>query len=251
MYTFSINTWSKNDVEAIKYKFKRWINEKDLEKALGRKNLAGTKIQYYSDEFKNRRYEDFQACRKFIAEELAIHLILDTKTVKAGQLKIKLGFNQLDPIMTKQRSIGLRLRKLFSSKEIIEDFSALNYLIDFYFPKYKLAIEFDELGPEDKDQTKENKRLKDLKEYLGCKFIRIYLGSKFIRINPDEKNSDIYDGFKKNIHIHQWVQAETKKKLLIDDLLTKLLELKFKQNNAIKSKCLKWIVKSILPKYKE
>ena len=251
MYTFSINTWSKNDVEAIKYKGKKWINEKDLQKALGCKNLAGTKTQYYSDEFKKRRYEDFQACRKFIAEELAIHLILDTKTVKAGQLKIKLGFNQLDPIMTKQRSIGLRLRKLFSSKEIIEDFSALNYLIDFYFPKYKLAIEFDELGPEDKDQTKENKRLKDLKEYLGCKFIRIYLGSKFIRINPDEKNSDIYDGFKKNIHIHQWVQAETKKKLLIDDLLTKLLELKFKQNNAIKSKCLKWIVKSILPKYKE
>ena len=251
MYTFSINTWSKNDVEAIKYKGKKWINEKDLQKALGCKNLAGTKTQYYSDEFKKRRYEDFQPCRKFIAEELAIHLILDTKTVKAGQLKIKLGFNQLDPIMTKQRSIGLRLRKLFSSKEIIEDFSALNYLIDFYFPKYKLAIEFDELGPEDKDQTKENKRLKDLKEYLGCKFIRIYLGSKFIRINPDEKNSDIYDGFKKNIHIHQWVQAETKKKLLIDDLLTKLLELKFKQNNAIKSKCLKWIVKSILPKYKE
>ena len=225
-------------------------------KILGCKNLTSNKTQYQSDEFKKRRCEtqeceDYQPCRKFIAEELAIHLILDTKTVKAGQLKIKLGFNQLDPIMTKQRSIGLRLRKLFSSKEIIEDFSALNYLIDFYFPKYKLAIEFDELGPEDKDQTKENKRLKDLKEYLGCKFIRIYLGSKFIRINPDEKNSDIYDGFKKNIHIHQWVQAETKKKLLIDDLLTKLLELKFKQNNAIKSKCLKWIVKSILPKYKE
>ena len=112
--------------------------------------------------------EDYQPCRKFIAEELAIHLILDTKTVKAGQLKIKLGFNQLDPIMTKQRSIGLRLRKLFSSKEIIEDFSALNYLIDFYFPKYKLAIEVDELGHKDRDQTKGNERQKDLKEYLNC-----------------------------------------------------------------------------------
>ena len=73
--------------------------------------------------------------------------------------------------MTKQRSIGLRLRKLFSSKEIIEDFSALNYLIDFYFPKYKLAIEVDELGHKDRDQTKENKRQKDLKEYLDCEFI--------------------------------------------------------------------------------
>ena len=117
---------------------------------------------------KKRRYEiqdceDFQSYRKFIAEELAIHLMLDTKKVKTDQLKIKLGFNQLDPTMTKQRSIGLRLRKLFSREEIIEDFSALNYLIDFYFPKYNFAIKFDELGPDDKDQTKENKRLKDLK----------------------------------------------------------------------------------------
>ena len=184
MYTFSINTWSKNDVEAIKYKFKRWINEKDLEKALGRKNLAGTKTQYYSDEFKKRRYEDFQACRKFIAEELAIHLILDTKTVKAGELKIKLGFNQLDPIMTKQQSIGLGLRKLFPNKEIIEDFSVLNYLIDYYFPKRKLAIEVDELGDKDRDQTKENERQKNLKEYLDC---------EFIRINPDEKDFSAYD----------------------------------------------------------
>ena len=189
MYTCSINTLRKIDVEAIKYKGKKWINEKDLEKALGCKNLAGNKTQYYSNEFKKRRweiqdYEDYQPCRKFIAEELAIHLILDTKTVKAGQLKIKLGFNQLDPIMTKQRSIGLRLRKLFSSKEIIEDFSALNYLIDFYFPKYKLAIEVDELGHKDRDQTKENKRQKDLKEYLDC---------EFIRINPNEKDFSAYD----------------------------------------------------------
>ena len=63
--------------------------------------------------------------------------------------------------MTKQQSIGLWLRKLFSSEEIIEDFSALNYLIDFYFPKYKLAIEVDELGHKARDQTKENKRQKD------------------------------------------------------------------------------------------
>ena len=49
-------------------------------------------------------------------------VILDTKTVKAGELEIKLGFNQLDLIMTKQQLLGLRLRKLFPNKEIIEDF---------------------------------------------------------------------------------------------------------------------------------
>ena len=113
MYTFRINTWRTIDVEAIRYNGKKWINEKDLEKALGCKNVAGDKTQYYSDEFTKRRYEiqeceDFEPCRKSIAEELAIHLILDIKTVKAGGLKIKLGFNQLDLIMTKQQSIGLR-----------------------------------------------------------------------------------------------------------------------------------------------
>ena len=97
--------------------------------------------------------------------------MLDTKTVKAGEFKSKLGFNQLDPIMTKQQSTGLRLRKSFPNKEIIEYFSTLSYLIDYYFPKCKLAIEVDEIGHKDRDQTKENKRQKDLKEYLDCEFI--------------------------------------------------------------------------------
>ena len=86
--------------------------------------------------------------------------------------------------MTKQQSIGLRLRKLFLNEEMIEDFSALNYLTDYYFPKRKLAIEVDELGHKDRDQTKENKRQKDLKEYLDC---------IFIRTNPDEKDFRAYD----------------------------------------------------------
>ena len=107
MYTISINIWSKSDVEAIKHKSKIWMNEKDLEKALDCKNLASNKAQYYSDEYKKRRCriqdcEDYQPCRKFIAEESTIHLILNSKTVKADEFKIKFGFNQLDPIMTKQ-----------------------------------------------------------------------------------------------------------------------------------------------------
>ena len=37
----------------------------------------------------------------------------------------------------------------------------------------------------------------------------------------------------------------------IDDLSKRLLESEFKQHNAIKPKCLKWIVKNILPNYKK
>ena len=106
----------------------------------------------------------FTTLQKFIAEELAIHLIIDSKTVKVAELKIKLGFNQVDPIMSNQESIGLRLKKTFLGEEIIEDFSAQNYLIDFYFPKYKLAVEVEKLGHNDRDSVKENIRQTEIEK---------------------------------------------------------------------------------------
>ena len=48
----------------------------------------------------------------------------------------------------------------------------------------------------------------------------------------------------KNIHSH--IKKSTKKSL-IDDLSKRLLELEFKSNHSIKSKCLKWLVKKLLP----
>ena len=42
-----------------------------------------------------------------------------------------------------------------------------------------------------------------------------------------------------------------KKELLIDKISKRLLELKFEKHNSIKPKCLEWLVKKILPDYKE
>ena len=41
------------------------------------------------------------------------------------------------------------------------------------------------------------------------------------------------------------------KKSLIDDLSERLLELEFKSNHSVKSKCLKRNVKKVLPNYKK
>ena len=195
MYTFSINTWNKIDVEAIKYNGEKWVNENYLEKVISYKNLTGNRTQQYSDELKKKRCEiqdceDFQPCRKLIAEKLTIHLIIDIKTVKAGELKTRLGFNQLDPIMTKQQSIGLRIRKTFPNEKIIEDFyvKKFDYMIYFYLSKRKLAIEVHELGHKDRKSEKENTRQKEIEKCLGC---------AFIRINPDEKDFSAYDGLDK------------------------------------------------------
>ena len=47
----------------------------------------------------------------------AIRLTIDIKTVNAAELKTKLGFNQVDSIMSIQESIGLRLKKTFWVKK--------------------------------------------------------------------------------------------------------------------------------------
>ena len=69
----------------------------------------------------------------------------------------------------------------------------------------------------------------------------------FIRINPDEQNFNIFKEINK---IHRGSKKSTKKSL-IDDLSKRLLGLECKSNHPIKSMCLKWIVKKILPDYKE
>ena len=58
-------------------------------------------------------------------------------------------------------------------------------MIDFYFPKHRIAIEIDELGHADWDSAKENKIQTEIAKYLDC---------KFIRINPDKKDFSAYDG---------------------------------------------------------
>ena len=90
--------------------------------------------------------------------------------------------------------------------------------------------------------TKEQALLKSIKKALDKE-----LDCVFIRINTDEKNFNILKEINK---IHRKIKKTTKKSL-INDLSKRLLELEFQSNHSIKSKCLKWIVKRILPDYKK
>ena len=60
-------------------------NWKILGKPLGYKYLLANKTQNYSDEFKKKMWntrlcKDFQHCKKIIAEELAVHFLIDNKS---------------------------------------------------------------------------------------------------------------------------------------------------------------------------
>ena len=76
----------------------------------------------------------------------------------------------------------------------------------------------------------------------------------FIRIDPDAVEFSIGKEISKiHRHINQSTIQQTEQKTkesLIDNLSKVLLELEFKQNDQIKTRCLKWTVKKILPNYK-
>ena len=80
-------------------------------------------------------------------------------------------------------------------------------------------------------------------------------GITIIRTNPDAadfNNNTLINQIHK--HIIETTKNQTKlstKKSLIDYLSKRFLELEFKSNYSIKSKCLKWVVKNILPNYKK
>ena len=118
-------------------------------------------------------------------------------------------------------------------------YSALGYRIDIYFHKYRLAIEVDELEHTDRNLSNEIENQNALEKELNC---------VFIRINPDEQNFNIFREIKTKYII---ILKKITRNLLIDDLSKRFLKLEFKSNHSIKSKCLKWIVKNILPDYKK
>ena len=84
--------------------------------------------------------------------------------------------------------------------------------IDFYFHKYRIATEVDELGHANRNLSDEINRQKALERERNC---------VFIRINPDEKDFNIFREINK---IHRHINKMTKKSL-IDDISKRLLKL--------------------------
>ena len=159
---------------------------------------------------------------------------MDCRTDKSCSLKKNLGFKLYDVINTKEQTIINSIKDTFEGENIQTQYSVLGYRIDLYFHKYKLAIEVDELGHNDRNIDYEIQRQKALERELNC---------VFIRINPDEKDFNIFKEINK---IHRHIKKSPKKSLK-DKISKRLLELEFESNHSIKSKCLKWVVKKYSP----
>ena len=98
---------------------------------------------------------------------------MNCRTPSAINFRTRLGFSQHDPIMTQEQSILSKIVTLFAAEKMILQHNVLGYRIDIYIPKYKLAIEIDGKGHNNRDIDYEIERQKAIEKELGCEFIRI------------------------------------------------------------------------------
>ena len=85
--------------------------------------------------------------------------------------------------MRKKQSLGLRLKKLFSSEGIIKEYFALHYTAGFSFIKHMLVVEIDEKVHNERPPNYEKERQEDLEK----------VGYYFIKMNLDKPDFDDYE----------------------------------------------------------
>ena len=202
----------------------------------------------YPKEYKKQRSElnesTNQPNRRFIYVDLALKVIMNSRTDESCKFKRNLGFKLHDVINTKEQTGMNSINHAFEGENMQTQYTVLGYRIDLYFHKYKLAIEVDELGHNNRSADHETQRQRALERELTC---------VFIRTNPDAADFNICKEINKiHRHINQSATQQTEqktKKSLIDNLSKELLELEFKHHDQLLTKCLKWIFKNILPNY--
>ena len=114
-------------------------------------------------------------------------------------------------INTKEQVVINSIKDAFEGENMQTQYTVLGYRIDLYFQKYKLAIEVDELGHNDRNIDYEIQR-QALKRKLNC---------VFITINPDAVDFNIFREINK---IHRHIKKSSRKSL-IAKISKRLLEL--------------------------
>ena len=230
MVKITKEAFENNDIEVMVDSVDTlWLNEKNIEEKLCHKNLPGI-TNKYDEIYKKHRYELVddpikQPNRRFLRINLALKIIMDCRTDESCSFKRNLGFKLHNVINNKEQTVINSIKDAFEGEDMQTQYSVLGYRIDLYFHKYKLAIEVDELGHADRNINNEIERQKALERELNC---------VFIRINPDKKDFNILKAINE---IYRLLKKSSKKSLM--DKISRVLELEFKSDHSIKSKCLK------------
>ena len=122
MANITRETYEADGIEVIADKFgKLWLNERHVEKKLGHKNLPAL-INQYPKEYKKQRSElnesTNQPNRKYIHIDLALKIIMNSRTDESCKFKRNLGFTLHDVINTKEQTVINLTKDAFEGKNM-------------------------------------------------------------------------------------------------------------------------------------
>ena len=221
MFKVITETFAKNCVHTIKiYKTDNksvlQIKMIEIQKKLDVKNIHDLVDKEIKGKFKTNNLTDEQIKKykrhgselidseKFVYahEGIIIPVIMHCRTPESCKFKRSLEFKLHNVINCNEQTMLESIKDALEGENIQTQYSVLGYKIDLYFHKYKLTIEVDELGHNDRNIDHEIQRQKAIEKELGC---------VFIRINPDEENSNIFKAINET---YRHIKKSTKKSLI-------------------------------------
>ena len=227
--------YKKCEVEIIDKGRYFWVNRKDLEVESDVANWAQIFDKCDPEKQKYRQEltpnAEYQRCRVFLRNDLVKSKIKSCRKSSKKILEFKKRLElEPDVVTCDEQDFISALQVAFEGEIILTQHCIKNKRIDAYFSKYKLGIEVDEYNHEGRNFEYEQSR-QLMKESYGIAIIRTNLDAADFDMNRliNQINTHIIKSTKKSV------------------ISKRLLEFEFKSNHSIKSKCLKWIAKSILP----
>ena len=196
----SVETWNKAEVSVININENDNANKtllkllciSDIKKRWSGKNLYDLIDKEIKGKYEVKNMNDLtkQQIRKYkidrarfikgskhsmyIHEDILIPIIMQSRLSDSKTIKFRsdLGFNQINLILKKEQSVIESIRDTFKGDDVRIQYTVLGCRIDLYFYEYKLAIEIDELGHNDRNTDYQIKRQKEIEKELNCVFIR-------------------------------------------------------------------------------
>ena len=178
MVDISVETWNKAEVSVINIHEndnanktmlqllciseikKRWggknlydLNDKEIKEIYEVKNMNDlTKQQIRKYKIDRARLIKGSKHSMYVHEDILIPIIMQSRLSDSKRIKFRtdLGSNQINLILKKEPSVIESIKDAFE-EDMQTQYIVLDYRIDLYFNEYKLAIEIDELGHNDRN----------------------------------------------------------------------------------------------------
>ena len=178
----------KEKVEVIELEEKILFNARDVGKILDISNVRHSICKMNSEQvilLKNSYIQNINFRKlnnrgeSFLTKD-GIYKLISASNKMTYERKVELlNFFEIEkivPLFERKETIFIEQLEEFLSEynlKGIKQYSVLNYRIDYYIPKLKLAIEYDENNHDSYSYEAQEGRQKQIEKELGCKFIRL------------------------------------------------------------------------------